>query len=155
MSIYQELGFSPKQERLSEAALYNIARTFTLLTRHFQRHYSTFGLTPAKLNVLMLVQHLRGSAGLSQRDIAERLIVSGSNVTGLIDRLEHDGLLARRARSGDRRVKLIAITSKGSALLDRLWPSHIEHADRVMAPLSKTDLADLIKLLTKIRSRLK
>ena len=151
MSIYQELGFTPKQERLSEAALYNIARTFTLLTRHFQRHYAAFDLTPAKLNVLMLVQHLGGTEGLPQRDIAKRLIVSSSNVTGLIDRLETDGLLNRRARLGDRRVKLIKITPKGSALLDRIWPAHIEQAERVMAPLSKKDLERLIGLLTRLR----
>lgn len=154
MSIYQELGFTPKQERLSEAALYNLARTFTLLTRHFQRHYATFGLTPAQVNVLTLVHHLGGPEGLSQRDIAKRLIVSGSNVTGLIDRMENEGLLTRRALVGDRRVKLIKITPKGSSLLERLWPSHMEHAERVMAPLSKKRLEQLIELLTKIRGPL-
>ena len=154
MSIYQEMGFRPKKESASEAALYNVARTFTLLNRLFQRHYSQFDLTPAKLNVLMLVKHVGGAEGLPQREIATRLIISGSDVTGLIDRLETDGLLTRGSAAHDRRIKLIKMTSKGSALLDRLWPAHMERVESVMAPLSKKEQEQLIALLTKVRMTL-
>ena len=154
MSIYKEMGFQPKKESTSEAALYNIVRTFTLFNRLFQRHYVPFDLTPAKLNVLMLVKHVGEEAGLPQREIAKRLIISGSDVTGLIDRLEKEGLLTRRGASGDRRIKLIKITAKGSALLDQLWPSHMEQIVLVMAPLSMKEQEQLIALLTKIRMRL-
>ena len=154
MSIYKEMGFRPEKERAGEAALYNVVRTYTLLNRLFQRHYAQFDLTPAKLNVLMLVKHVGGEEGLPQREIAKRLIISGSDVTGLIDRLEEKGLLTRRGVSSDRRVKLIKITPKGSALLDRLWPSHTEQVELVMAPLSKKEQEQLIALLTKVRTRL-
>lgn len=154
MSIYHEMGFTPHHERAGEAALYNIVRTFTLINRLFQRRYAQFDLTPAKLNVLMLVKHVGADAGLPQREIAKRLIISGSDVTGLIDRLEQDGLLARRGASGDRRVKLITITPKGSALLDRLWPAHTDQVDSIMSPLSKKERAQLIALLTKLRAAL-
>lgn len=154
MSIYQEMGFRPERKNTSEAALYNVVRTFTLLNRLFQRHYAQFDLTPAKLNVLMLVKHVGGEDGLPQREIAKRLIISGSDVTGLIDRLEKDGLLTRRGASTDRRVKLIEITQKGSALLDKLWPAHIEEVERVMSPLSKREQEQLIALLTKVRVKL-
>jgi DNA-binding MarR family transcriptional regulator len=154
MSIYQEMGFRPEKENASEAALYNVARTFTLLNRLFQRHYAQFDLTPAKLNVLMLIKHVGEQDGLPQREIAKRLIISGSDVTGLIDRLEQAGLLTRRGASTDRRVKLIKITQKGSALLDKLWPAHIEEVERVMSPLSKREQEQLIMLLTKVRAKL-
>ena len=150
MSIYQEMGFKPVKENLSEAALYSIVRTFTLLNRHFQRHYSQFNLTPAKLNVLMVVKHLGGETGLPQREIATRLIISGSDVTGLIDRLEKEGLLTRSAGQ-DRRVKLVKITQKGSGLLDRLWPTHIKQIERTMRPLTKQKQQRLIEFLTQIR----
>ena len=150
MSIYREMGFKPAKENLSEAALYSIVRTFTLLNRHFQRHYSQFNLTPAKLNVLMVVRHLGGETGLPQREIATRLIISGSDVTGLIDRLEKEGLLTRSAGQ-DRRVKLVKITQKGSSLLDRLWPTHIKQIERAMRPLTKQKQQRLIEFLTQIR----
>ena len=154
MSIYKEMGFRPEKESASEAALYNVARTFTLLNRLFQRHYSQFDLTPAKLNVLMLVKHVGGEDGLPQREIAKRLIISGSDVTGLIDRLEKDGLLARGGASNDRRIKLVKITSKGAALLDRLWPAHMERVESVMSSLSRKEQQQLIALLTKVRTKL-
>ena len=154
MSIYKEMGFQPKKESTSEATLYNVVRTFTLLNRLFQRHYAQFDLTPAKLNVLMLVKHVGGEEGLPQREIAKRLIISGSDVTGLIDRLEKDGVLTRRGASNDRRIKLIKITHKGSALLDRLWPAHTEQVDSIMSPLSKKEQEQLIALLTKLRAKL-
>lgn len=154
MSIYREMGFKPEKENASEAALYNVVRTFTLLNRLFQRHYAQFDLTPAKLNVLMLVKHVGGEEGLPQREIARRLIISGSDVTGLIDRLEKDGLLTRRGASGDRRVKLIKISPKGATLLDKLWPAHIEQVERVMSPLSKREQEQLVALLTKVRAKL-
>ena len=154
MSIYKEMGFRPEKESTSEAALYNVARTFTLLNRLFQRHHAQFDLTPAKLNVLMLVKHGGDEEGLPQREIAKRLIISGSDVTGLIDRLEKDGLLTRRGAPADRRVKLIKITPKGSALLDKLWPAHIRQVEQTMSPLSKREQEQLIMLLTKVRARL-
>ena len=154
MSIYQEMGFKPQKKNTSEAALYNVVRTFTLLNRLFQRHYAQLDLTPAKLNVLMLVKHVGGDEGLPQREIAKRLIISGSDVTGLIDRLEKDGLLTRRGASSDRRVKLIKITPKGSALLDKLWPTHIEQVEQAMSSLSKREQEQLIALLTKLRTKL-
>ena len=154
MSIYKEMGFRPEKESTSEAALYNVVRTFTLLNRLFQRHHAQFDLTPAKLNVLMLVKHVGGGEGLPQREIAKRLIISGSDVTGLIDRLEKEGLLIRRGVSHDRRVKLIKITPKGSVLLDRLWPSHIEQVEQAMSSLSKREQQQLIALLTKLRAKL-
>ena len=154
MSIYREMGFKPQKENISEAALYNIVRTFTLLNRLFQRHHAQFDLTPAKLNVLMLVKHVGGEEGLPQREIAKRLIISGSDVTGLIDRLEKERLLTRRGASTDRRVKLIKITPKGSALLDKLWPAHIEQVEQAMSSLPKREQEQLIALLTKLRTKL-
>ena len=154
MSIYSEMGFNPQKENVSASALYNVVRTFTLLNRLFQRNYARFDLTPAKLNVLMLVKHVGAEQGLPQREIARRLIISGSDVTGLIDRLEKDGLLTRQGASNDRRVKLIKITPKGSALLDRLWPAHTRQIESVMSPLSGREKEQLSALLTKVRSRL-
>ena len=154
MSIYQEVGFMPATERTDEAALDNLARTFTILNRHFQRVYARLRVTPAKINVLMLVKQSGGTGGIPQREIAQRLIISSANVTGLIDRLERDELLVRRAGK-DRRVKLIKITAKGLALLERIWPAHLERVEHAMHPLSKGQQEQLISLLTKLRAGLR
>jgi len=52
-----------------------------------------------------------------QKEIAEKLNLNASTMSGIIDRLEKKGLLARLPKQGDRRVTLVSLTSKGSELL--------------------------------------
>ena len=52
-------------------------------------------------------------APLAMRDVAARLHCDASNVTGIVDRLESRGLLERRVRPDDRRVKELVLTPKG------------------------------------------
>ena len=45
--------------------------------------------------------------------IAEALACDASNVTGIVDRLESRGLIARATGADDRRVKTITLTAHG------------------------------------------
>jgi DNA-binding MarR family transcriptional regulator len=51
------------------------------------------------------------------RRIADHLHAEPSNVTAIIDRLERRGLVERRPDPGDRRVKLVAATTAGRAVI--------------------------------------
>jgi DNA-binding MarR family transcriptional regulator len=53
-----------------------------------------------------------GSAGLSQQELSEQLIVTKSNVVGLIDRLESSGYVKRMSHPSDRRFNQIVLTQK-------------------------------------------
>ena len=48
--------------------------------------------------------------------LAELLFCDASNVTGIADRLEARGLIERRSAGGDRRVKVLALTSAGEVV---------------------------------------
>lgn len=52
--------------------------------------------------------------------LADALACDASNVTGIVDKLESRGLIARRAADNDRRVKLLCVTERGRSLRDRL-----------------------------------
>src|SRR5215471_17894022 len=59
---------------------------------------------------------------LRMHELAERVVLSRSGLTRLVDRLEAEGLL-RRDRSGtDRRGAYAVITEQGVAALRRTWP---------------------------------
>jgi len=79
------------------------------------------GLTPAQCHLLRLLQP---GAALPMRRLAESLGCDASNVTGIVDRLEARGLVARRPAGHDRRVKELALTPAGVAaraqMLERL-----------------------------------
>ncbi|HLK92711.1 MAG TPA: MarR family transcriptional regulator [Polyangia bacterium] len=57
---------------------------------------------------------------LSMSTLAEALACDASNITGIVDKLESRGLIARRGADHDRRVKLLCVTEAGRLLRDRL-----------------------------------
>jgi DNA-binding MarR family transcriptional regulator len=52
--------------------------------------------------------------------LAEALFCDASNVTGIVDKLESRGLIARQGTDHDRRVKQLAVTDKGREVRDKL-----------------------------------
>ena len=49
------------------------------------------------------------------------MVCDASNVTGMVDKLEARGLIARQAAESDRRVKMLAVTERGRELRRRLF----------------------------------
>src|SRR6187549_1877559 len=78
-------------------------------------------LSPAQCHLLHLIEPDRP---LAMGRLAETLACDASNVTGLVDRLESRGLIRRKPSAGDRRVKVLELTSTGvrlrSTVLERM-----------------------------------
>ncbi len=72
------------------------------------------------------------------REVAGRLHCDASNVTGIVDRLELRGLMTRRGRPGDRRVKELALTASGAEMRRR-----VEVALETLPGVSNLSAADL------------
>ncbi|MBS4028841.1 MAG: MarR family transcriptional regulator [Ignavibacteriales bacterium] len=60
--------------------------------------------------------------GISLTELVERLYLDNPTLTGIIDRMERDGLLQRQRDDDDRRVVNVYLTAKG-----KLLRSEIEH----------------------------
>src|SRR5690349_25117648 len=104
---------SPEQE-----AMLNIARTADRFGICFARLFREHGLTPSQYNVLRI---LRGEGKpLPILEVADRMVAAVPGITGLIDRLEGMGLLARERSTADRRVVNVAITPEGLERLAKL-----------------------------------
>src|SRR6185437_10521885 len=83
--------------------------------RRFLLAASELDLHPAQAGVLLQLE-----SPLPMRHVAALLGCDNSNVTGLVDRLEAQGLVARRASDEDRRVKHIVLTDAGRAVRNQL-----------------------------------
>jgi DNA-binding MarR family transcriptional regulator len=59
---------------------------------------------------------------LRMHELAQRIVLSRSNLTRLADRLESAGLLAREACPDDRRGNFCVITDAGRAMRKKMWP---------------------------------
>jgi MarR family transcriptional regulator, organic hydroperoxide resistance regulator len=76
-----------------------------------------FGLTPPQLFAL---KALDPDNPVPMRALASALHCDNSNVTGLVDGLEAQGLVERRPGDHDRRLRMLVVTERGAQVRDRL-----------------------------------
>jgi DNA-binding MarR family transcriptional regulator len=108
---------------------------------HLEAQVAELDLTPQQA---ALIGHL--DAPLPMKEVAGRLHCDASNVTGLVDRLESRGLVERRVRPADRRVKELVLTDDGRRVRRRV----IGIADQLSGfGLSDDEQEALIRLLGK------
>jgi MarR family 2-MHQ and catechol resistance regulon transcriptional repressor len=141
----------PFESRAQEVVL-NLLRSNDRIQLRFARLFGRHGLTPAQYNILRI---LRGEGKpLPILEIASRTIAVVPGITGLIDRLEKKGLVARERCATDRRVIFVAPTEKGLSLLGALDEPVESLHERVVAHLSGDEMTELIRLLEKARQPL-
>jgi DNA-binding MarR family transcriptional regulator len=149
VELHKELKKKRGFDSPEQAATLNILRTSDLLENRLGRLFREYGLTASQYNVLRI---LRGEGKpLPSLDIADRLIQVVPAITGLIDRLEKQGLVERQRCTEDRRVVYVDITSKAKRILNKIdGPLDQLHRD-LMGHLSKKELTELSRLLEKAR----
>jgi DNA-binding MarR family transcriptional regulator len=133
--------------------VYHVLRTHSFLSPFIERGLRELSLTGAQLNTLLLLRDA-GAEGLPLSEIGRHLVVTKANVTGLIDRLERDGLVQREGHH-DRRVTLAKLTDKGAALLEAALPRHRQLLTELLDCLTAGEKEQLIALLTKLRRGLR
>jgi DNA-binding MarR family transcriptional regulator len=88
---------------------------------------------------------------LRMTELADRVLLSRSGLTRLVDRLERDGLVARRACPSDARGTHAVLTEAGLARLRAAWPTHLQGVSRhVTGRLTADEVETLGALLAKI-----
>ncbi|QDB99396.1 MarR family transcriptional regulator [Mesorhizobium sp. 8] len=98
-----------------------VARACHALERALATKLAPLGLKPAQLDVLM---NLHRHPGMSQHDLARRLLVGRSNITMLLPQLETRGLLRREGDEKDKRILRLTLTVEGEALLTEALKVH-------------------------------
>ena len=150
MRLQQELKLKQPLASVNHEALLSLVRTSSLMQKLSDRFFSKFGLTDVQFNILMILRE-RGRQGLSQKELSEHLIVTKSNVVGLIDRLERAGYVKREAHPSDRRFNQIVLTPKGERLESKVEKSYFKEVDKMMDVLTESEKRVLIKSMERIR----
>jgi MarR family 2-MHQ and catechol resistance regulon transcriptional repressor len=143
-----------KVKKHNDFIVYDIGRLYVLLNQYLTAAYQEFGLNPAKFNLLMHIKHIGKEKGISQIELGDKLYVSAANITKLIDGLEKKGWVKRISSSRDRRIKLIKITREGSALLDEVWPRHVEALNALLEGFAPEDKERFNLLLDRFREEM-
>jgi DNA-binding MarR family transcriptional regulator len=100
------------------------------------------GLTAQQHQALLAIKGFSGRDYATAGELAERLCIRHHSAVGLIDRLEANDLVARRASADDRRQVQVTLTLKAEALLAGLSAAHRDELAR-LAPLLRTLLGHL------------
>ena len=111
--------------------------------QNFEDVAARFDLTTAQARAVLAL-----ADAAPMRSLAHHLRCDASNITGLADRLETRGLVARAEQHGDRRVKLLALTGAGRELRSALEAAMLE-ASPVMTSLDPGEREVLRGLLLK------
>lgn len=113
-----------------------VVRAEKAVVRALSRALAPLDLKIAQLDMLM---NLYRHPGLSQHDLARRLLVGRSSITMLLPQLEKQGLLRRESDENDRRVLRLYLTPDGEARLKQALAIYTELIDRVMAQSSPAE----------------
>jgi len=130
--------------------LVRASQTFGRLTNEQIR--TSFGMTEPQFGVLECLGHL---GPLTLGELSRKRLVSGGNITCVIDNLEKEGLVERVPSTEDRRVIVAQLTPKGKKRFEETFVKHAEFVTKTASVLSEDEQATLSHLLKKLGCSLK
>jgi len=137
-----------KETSFREVMLWvRLAMTFNVLYQEIKHELNKEHLTVPQLDIITCLTRTKG---LSLSELADRLLVTGGNVTGIIDRLERDGYVYRVRDKNDRRIVRALLTEKGFNLYKSFLPRYKDVMQRINAGLTAPERKQLQRLLKKL-----
>ena len=112
--------------------------------------FAEHGLQPGEFDVLATLRRSGAPYALTPTALYEAAMLSSGGMTNRIDRLETAGLIERQKHPTDRRGVLVALTSEGRELIDKLVLLHVANEQRMLAPLTAREQTQLGQLLAKL-----
>ncbi len=130
--------------------LVSLIRTYSVVVRAVEAVLRPLGLNLSRFEVLLLLSFTR-TGQLPTMKLRDLLMVHGSSVTYLVDRLEEAGLIERLADPGDGRVSLVCLTGDGRDLTDRAARDLAAAGFGTFGELAEHRHLDLADLLAELR----
>ncbi len=128
-------------------AFININRAVDSIGTRISKKHSYRGLTQSQFGVLEALLHL---GPLCQKEIAQKLLVSGGNITMVIDNLEKRSLVKRIRSEQDRRYFNVQLTKEGESLIKDIFPEHVKAIVKEFESLTQEEQITLRNLSRKL-----
>jgi len=123
-----------------------------MLRRMGNRIAGVLGATQQQWAVLDILNDA-GPGGIPLSELGKQLDVTKGNITGLIDRMERDGLAKRKDDPKDRRVIRANVTAKGKKVLRDIQPVKDQWGERLFDGFTAKEKKDLNELLVRLMDR--
>lgn len=117
----------------------------------------TKALAPLDLKIgqLDILMNIYRHPGMSQHDVARRLLVGRSNITMLLPQMEKQGILRREGDARDKRVMRLYLTEAGERLLMEALKVYSTLIERVMAQSTAADCDRMGEQMRRIEEMLR
>jgi len=115
-----------------------------------QRLREQFGITLPRFDLMAQLE--REPEGLSMGELSRRMMVTGGNVTTIVDQLEKEQLVQRQSLPGDRRAFRVRLTPEGHQAFAAMASAHQGWVVELLSPLSERQQEQLHKLLGTLKT---
>jgi MarR family transcriptional regulator, 2-MHQ and catechol-resistance regulon repressor len=136
-----------KKTDLALSMWVKLARAHDTFNHLAAANIRSFGLTAAQFGVIECLAHL-GTMLIG--DLTKKHLVSGGNMTVIVNNLEKDGLVERLVNAEDHRAFYIKLTPKGKRLFEKIFLKHAQYIVKLASVLSESEQAELGFLLKKL-----
>ena len=115
-----------------------------------QRLREQFGITLPRFDLMAQLERER--EGLTMGELSRRMMVTGGNVTSIVDQLEKEQMVLRQSLPGDRRAFRVSLTPAGRKAFAAMAQAHEGWVVELLSPLSERQQDQLHKLLGTLKS---
>jgi DNA-binding MarR family transcriptional regulator len=99
----------------------------------------------------LMAQLERHPGGLKMNELSRLLMVTGGNVTAIVDQLEKEGLVERVDEPADRRAFRIQLTRAGDKSFAEMARAHEAWVVELLAGMGRREQDELLRLLAKVK----
>ena len=130
--------YEGSEEEVSSLNAYiKLMRAANAVTRRLTPTIAASGLTLSQFGVLEALHHV---GPMCQRELSDKLLLSGGNITMVVNNLEKQGLVVRLRTGSDRRYSTVHLTWRGTQMIKEVFPKHLKEIIRVFSVLQMEDL---------------
>ena len=115
-----------------------------------QRLREQFDITLPRFDLMAQLE--REPKGLSMGELSRRMMVTGGNVTSIVDQLEKEQLVQRQPQPGDRRAYAVHLTPAGREAFSAMAIAHESWVVELLSPLATPQQEQLFQLLATLKT---
>ncbi len=151
--VYEKLGGGAPHSKQSLRLWLKLLSCTTVIENWLRnRLRGEFHTTLPRFDVLAALD--RHPEGLRMGELSRYLLVSNGNVTGIVQRLEEECLIAREQAPNDRRAIRVRLTPKGKSRFAEWAAEHEGWVDSLFSDLSTEEMEELMGQLRRLQESL-
>ena len=136
----------PRQDAGHVHAWLVLGKALNAMTKFTTAGIQDSGLGESDFRVLEVLLH---KGPLPVNVIGPKVFLTPGSISTAVDRLLGKGLVTREENPDDRRIRLVALTESGKALILPIYRKHVEDIRQVFADFTPSDIRQLERLMKK------